>query len=267
MHAARVAALWWLDQFFPPDPSGFMAPEQITEHEVEKASTTMGGYLAELGSADIDVLDFGCGWGGETLWLADRVRSVVGVDVEPTSIEQAQRALLRTAQANCRFEYAADGVVPLPSDSVDAVFSTNTFEHVLDLDQAFSEIHRVLKPGGVFLSRFGPLFYSPHGYHLYWACQVPYAHLLFGLDAILELRKARSGEDFRARSWAEMGLNCKRFTDFEQSARATGFELVRFAAMPVRQLTLLTKLPHLGDLFVFGIDCHLRKPLVPTATT
>jgi len=40
-----------------------MSADQQTEHEVAKASETMGAYLAELGARthDLDVLDFGCG--------------------------------------------------------------------------------------------------------------------------------------------------------------------------------------------------------------
>lgn len=260
-HSVRLAVLWCLDRFFPPNPSACMSAEQQTSHEVQKASATMGHYLAELGTNDVSVLDFGCGWGGETLWLATQVHSVIGIDVEVKSIEQARRALARMDISNCRFECAAGGVLPVPDNSVDAVFSTNTLEHVMDLDQAFSEIYRVLKPGGVCLSRFGPLFYSPHGYHLYWACQVPYAHLLFGLDAILHLRKARCGHDCAARSWQEMEVNGKRFAEFEHSALRAGFQRIRFAPIPVRGMALLAKVPRLRDLFIFGIDCYLRKPI------
>jgi cyclopropane fatty-acyl-phospholipid synthase-like methyltransferase len=53
-----------------------MEGDALTAHEIAKAPESMGRYLAELDRTDVDVLDFGCGWGGETLWLADRVRSV-----------------------------------------------------------------------------------------------------------------------------------------------------------------------------------------------
>jgi SAM-dependent methyltransferase len=237
-----------------------MTAAQQTRHEMRKASDSMGRYLEEAGRKDIDVMDFGCGWGGETLWLARQVRSVVGVDVEAESVAQAERALREQRVTNCRFVHSPDGRIPVPDMSFDAVFSSDTLEHVMDLDLGFREIFRVLRPGGVFVSRFGPLFFSPQGYHLYWACQVPYAHLLFGLDAILELREVRSGERSRARSWQDMGLNRKRFRDYKRAATAAGFELKRFNAVPVRGLHLFTKLPLVGDLFVFGIDAHLRRP-------
>jgi len=92
------------------------------------------------------------------------------VDIDPEAVFHARRCVADSRIDNCRFEWSQDGYLPFPDRSFDAAFSTNTFEHVSNLDQAFNEILRVLRPGGSLLTRFGPLFYSPHGYHLYWAC-------------------------------------------------------------------------------------------------
>jgi|SRR5438067_2244242 len=250
-----------LDRGFPPNPAAFMAGDEQTRHEIVKAQATMGAYLAELGNARIaalDILDFGCGWGGETIWLAHHAHSASGVDVDQAAIAQAQKACDAEVR-NCRFAWSADGRVPFPDCSFDAVLSTDTFEHVMDLDLAFSEIARVLKPGGSLLSKFGPLFYSPQGYHLYWACQVPYAHLLFGLDAIAALRARRGGSKRQPASWQDLGLNGYRFRDYESSVRRAGFEVVRFRAVAVKGLTRLACLPIVGDLLTFGVDCHVRR--------
>src|SRR5262249_18147726 len=174
-------ALEVLDRVFPPNANTFMSSDQQTQHEIVKASQTMGSYVAELGTdrvGELDILDFGCGWGGETLWLAHRARSVRGRGVDSHAVAPAPTALKRSGLTNCDFEWSPDGRLPFADGSFDAVLSTDTFEHVMDLDLAFREVARVLKPGGSLLTRFGPLFKSPHGYHLYWACQVPYAHLL-----------------------------------------------------------------------------------------
>jgi SAM-dependent methyltransferase len=244
-----------------------MTAEEQTTHEVAKADGSMGRYLAQLPTSDVDVLDFGCGWGGETLWLAPHVRSIVGVDVERSSIQQARRALQRTAITNCTFVTTRkNGQIPLPDAHVDAVFSTDTFEHVMDLDLAFSEIARVLKPGGVLITRFGPLFYSPYGYHMQWACRVPYAHLLFGLDPILALRRERTGHVYEPPDWQTTGLNCYRFLDFKRAALGAGLELTRFEPVPVLGLKALTRVPLLRDLFIFGVDCVARRRRAPAVS-
>jgi len=162
---------------------------------------------------------------------------------------------------NCRCEWSADGRLPFADASFDAVLSTNVFEHVMDLDLAFREIRRVLRPGGSLLTRFGPLFYSPHGYHLYWACQVPYAHLLFGLDTIGAIRSARGGSRVRPRSWQDLGLNGKRFDEYRGSVAGAGLEVVRFKPVAVKGQTLAASLPFVKDWFIFGVDCHVRRPV------
>jgi SAM-dependent methyltransferase len=256
----KTRLLWGLDRWFPPDATAYLSPDAQTLRAARKAIAAAGGYLARLPSADIDVLDYGCGSGGETLWLAERVRTVTGVDIDSVAIARANILLDRTGTANCRFEHSAEGRLPFPSESFDAVFSSDTFEHVQDLDLAFSEIFRVLRKRGSLITRFGPLFYSPNGYHLYWACRVPYAHILFGLNPILGLRQARSGTTFSAATWTDMGVNQKRFGDYETSARRAGFAMTRFEPIPVRRLHTLARVPLLGDLLTFGIDCHIRRP-------
>jgi SAM-dependent methyltransferase len=250
-----------LDRCFPPDPSAFMSGAEQTAHGSARASGTMGSYLAELGNtAELDILDYGCGCGGETLWAARRVRSACGVDVDAKAIAQARNALSGPAARNCRFELSADGRLPFPDASFDAVLSTDSLEQVMDLTLALREIARVLRPGGSFLTRFGPLFRSPHGGRLYWACQVPYAHLLFGIEPLVSLRTRRGGAPRTVRSWRDLGLNGKRFDDYGAAIRSAGFEIVRFDPIPVRGTSLAVKLRVLKDLFIFGIDCHVRRP-------
>jgi SAM-dependent methyltransferase len=253
--------LEYLDRWFPPDPRAFMSRDEQTRHESAKATETMGSYLAELGDTQsLDVLDFGCGWGGETIWVASRVRSVCGVDVDGDAIAQAKEALATSGVPNCRFDWSPDGRLPFADCSFDAVLSTDTFEHVMDLDLAFGEIARVLRPGGSLLTRFGPLFYSPHGGHLYWACQVPYAHLLFSVQSVAALRTRRGGSQREISSWQDLGLSGNRYDDYLRSVKRAGFVIDRFAPIPVRRTALATHVPGLKDLFIFGVDCHVRRP-------
>ncbi|NUR53482.1 MAG: class I SAM-dependent methyltransferase [Acidobacteria bacterium] len=257
---ARLALLWKLDARFPPDPRAFLNAGGQTTRSMTLAPEVAGRYLSQLPSTEVDILDFGCGWGGETLWLAQHARSVTGVDIEASAIAQANEARRAHGVENCAFVQATGGPLPLADRSFDAVFSTNVFEHVMDLDGAFRELYRVLRPGGVVLSRFGPLFFSPQGYHLYWACQVPYAHLLCGLDAVVALRNARCKGRRTAASWQDLGLNGYRYREFKRAARDAGFVLERFDRIPVRGLSWLAALPVIGDLLTFGIDMRLRRP-------
>ena len=252
----RTWLLWQLDRLFPPDRSAYLGADGQTERELDRAAaTTTAKYLDELPSTNIDVLDFGCGWGGEALWLADRVRSVVGVDVDANSIAHAAKRAATVP--NCRFVVGTESI---PSASVDVVLSTDTCEHVMDLEHAFRELYRVLRPGGCMISRFGPLFYSPQGYHLYWACQVPYAHVLLGLAPILALRNARTADQKSAENWRGMGLNQRRFQHYRAAVEEAGFEIVRFKPVFVRGVRWFQRIPWLRDCFIFGIDLKIVRP-------
>lgn len=52
---------------------------------------------------------------------------------------------------NC-YQCSAEHMDPLQSGAYDLVFSNYVLEHIGDLDSAISEIHRILKPGGLCVS-------------------------------------------------------------------------------------------------------------------
>lgn len=254
--AARV--LLALEKYFPV----VEAPEHAGEHapyEFAKAAASFAPHVRRIsGLAGKRVLDFGCGWGGETVWLARQAQEAVGCDIAQASLEDAASFARESQCDNVRFVHVRDSCLPLESETFDAVFSTNVFEHVMDPEAALREIARVLKPGGSFVSTFGPLFYSPLGYHLPWATQVPYAHLFFGLGTVMEVRNRRRAP-ISPLSWEETGLNRITFGRFRRAARTAGLEAVILRRIPVRRTSLLCRLPLVGDLFTFGIDCHLVK--------
>lgn len=252
--------LEWLARPFPPLEN---APVEAGEHakwEFAKASGSYSAYAKSLGGLDgKTVLDFGCGWGGESAWLAKQADHVVGCDVNEQALEQANAFKQKQGMDNLRFIKCAETNIPLDAQSVDAVFSTNVFEHVMQPALMLKEIHRVLKPGGSFVSTFGPLFYSPLGYHLSWASQVPYAHLVFGLNAVIEVRNRRR-DPIHPETWEQTGLNRITFKGFQAAAQASGLSIKKLERIPVRKLRALSQLPLLGDLLTFGIDCHLVRP-------
>jgi len=56
---------------------------------------------------------------------------------------------------------------PFPADTFDVVLTLSLLEHVHDLEDAFLEIKRILKPQGYFGSFFGPSWSCHVGHHLY----------------------------------------------------------------------------------------------------
>ena len=121
------------------------------------------GYLSPGGPEEVDrvlggrslkgmqVLDVGCGAGGIALHLitGHGAAHVTGFDVEAPVIEAARRhAEARGLSERAKFVQAPPGRLPFDDDSFDAVFSKDALVHVPDKEAIFSEIFRVLKPGG-----------------------------------------------------------------------------------------------------------------------
>lgn len=110
--------------------------------------------LVELNPGDA-VLDVGCGTGALALEVERAAvpgGTIVGVDVEPAMIEQAQRRADKD-QSGVHFEIASIEQIPYADETFDLAFSTLMYHHLTDAqrDAGFYEVRRVLKPGGRFI--------------------------------------------------------------------------------------------------------------------
>ena len=98
-----------------------------------------------------NILDFGCGTGRLTEFMAQDFNKVIVFDISPTMIAQGKERLKDLKNVEL---IEIDGQsIPLPEGSIDFVFSYLVFQHIKDremVEEAFREIYRVLKPGGVF---------------------------------------------------------------------------------------------------------------------
>ena len=97
------------------------------------------------------LLDIGCGPGSITLGLAEKVApgEVVGVDLQPSQVAQAQALSAARGVKNVRFEVADVYLLPFSDGSVDAVFAHVVLMHQREPVGALQEMRRVLRPGGV----------------------------------------------------------------------------------------------------------------------
>jgi len=105
-------------------------------------------FLPHL-NAGMRLLDCGCGPGGITIGLAQRVRpgEVTGIDLGGAQLDRARE---RASGANIHVTFRDASVYALPfrDSEFHAVFSHALFEHLADPVKALEEIRRVLKPGG-----------------------------------------------------------------------------------------------------------------------
>jgi SAM-dependent methyltransferase len=116
----------------------------------------VGGFVAELGGAALDlldprpgerILDIGCGEGTLTKRIAERGATVLGIDNSPE--------MVAAARAN-----GVDAILLAAEDmqffnEFDAAFSNATLHWVLEKEQAARAIFRALKPGSRFAGEMG----------------------------------------------------------------------------------------------------------------
>ena len=95
-----------------------------------------------------EVLDIGCGNKPYASLFSDEVTSYVGVDIEQSHLKKVDIICPATA-------------IPLPDNSFDTVFSTQTIEHVFDHRLLLQEAFRLLRPGG-HLILSGPFYWPLH---------------------------------------------------------------------------------------------------------
>ena len=91
------------------------------------------------------VADFGCGPQGSLAW-AGAATTRIGIDVLAARYAEAFPEL---ATHGVIYVTSTERRVPLPTESVDVMFSLNALDHVGDFPAMCAELIRVLRPGGL----------------------------------------------------------------------------------------------------------------------
>lgn len=97
------------------------------------------------------VLDIGCGAGMDLLLAAKRVGPsghAIGVDMTPEMRERALASTQIAGLTNVEVRAGDSEALPVEDASIDVVISNGVLNLVPDKRKAYSEIARVLRPGG-----------------------------------------------------------------------------------------------------------------------
>jgi arsenite methyltransferase len=106
--------------------------------------------LGRLASGE-RVLDLGSGAGTDSLIAAQMVGEhgrVTGIDMTPEMIAKARAAAAEMEATNVEFVENEAERLPFPDASFDVVVSNGVIDLIPDKDAVFSELFRVLVPGG-----------------------------------------------------------------------------------------------------------------------
>jgi ubiquinone/menaquinone biosynthesis C-methylase UbiE len=135
-------------------------------------------------------LDFACGDGNYSLLMAEAGADVIGIDISPVSVRNAEReAAARGLKA--QFKVMDCEAMNFPDRTFDLINVTGVLHH-LDLSRAYSELARVLKPTGSILCvealAHNPVFHAYRKLTPHLRTEFEVAHILRRRD-VLAARK------------------------------------------------------------------------------
>jgi arsenite methyltransferase len=137
---------WALDLGYPQDLLA-RVPEASCESFAGVANPFSMGAL----QPGEDVLDVGSGAGMDTLVAAQMVGptgSVTGIDMTPEMVVKARGSVAEMGLDNATIIEGSAEHLPFDDATFDVVISNGVIDLIPDKDAVFSEITRVLRPGG-----------------------------------------------------------------------------------------------------------------------
>ena len=230
------------------------------------------------------VVDLGCNRGYLLqAFLAHERFEAIGVDIDPVALQIGRE----THGDAIRFVPSTDQSIPLANESADVIYSIDTFEHLMALEEILRDCHRILKPGGRMLILFGP-YYNPYGSHLEDTIPVPWLNTVFSMDTLLEVAaylhergdiepacywydsitgERRPNPYLDHQRWEDF-LNHITIRSFKRTLRKLPFEVRHFEKIGfggktfkfAKHAKLLTKIPLLDELFIKNVFCVLERP-------
>ncbi len=164
------------------------------ESYARKLAATQG-----LMQPDMAVLELGCGTGSTALEHAPHVAQIVATDVSAAMIDIARGKAAQAGIENVSFQQAGVEDFEAPDGSFDMVLALNLLHLLPDRAAAMSRIHRLLKPGGYFVSSTVCLadrmwFLRPLIPVLQWVGKAPYVSFV-GSGTVLQEAASAGFED------------------------------------------------------------------------
>lgn len=159
----RLEQIYLKEMFIPSFLGVFINPNYFIKKGLYKGVVSNKKYLKGR------LLDFGCG--SKPYKEIIDVQEYIGLDLKESG----------HCHKNEQVDIYYDGkTIPFDDNHFASIFSSEVFEHVFNLDQVLSELHRVIKPGGHMLITI-PFVWYEH--------EIPYdfaRYTSFGIEHLLK---------------------------------------------------------------------------------
>lgn len=234
------------------------------------------------GVAGKRILDVGCDYGGQLVKAIalQGASEVIGVNPALTPKKYTDHCQI------CNIDIRHTS---FPDNYFDCIVSISAFEHIHGLDIALNEMFRIMKPGGILFSRFGPIWSSSFGHHMwftyrnqiynYWNTFLPpFCHLLMNPKELLSYCQPLFGEDVGIKIveyiFGTSEQNRYLFCDYDRLINNSHFRTLFFTgytasvlhrlyipdSWPKTLQTLLAQRPENDNFKHDGLELLLIKP-------
>lgn len=220
------------------------------------------------------IIDIGCGAAGKSLYYASRgAKEVIGVEILEKYEEEAMTLANELNMADkFRFVCADAASLPFEDNSIDTIIMNDAMEHVANPEAVIDECLRVLNKGGRLFVNFPPINH-PTGAHLSDLIYIPWVHLFFSEDTLVEAYKhlaknVPDGDDrisFRISSRDDgteyfSYINHMSIKRFNNILKSKGIKPAYLKHVPLRGfLKPLAILPCIKEMFVKMVVCVFEK--------
>ena len=268
-----VSVLLALNKFFPLPVHPFNLQNEgkmtYAQWQFEKGADTIKFYNDVVSPEDMFkgrvVLDIGCGAAGKSLYYASLgAEKVYGIDVVEAYAEQSA-ALAKEKGFEDKFEFRLcdAAATDFPDDFFDTIIMNDSMEHVAEPEKVLAECYRVLKKDGRLFVNFCP-YYHPFGAHLSDAIGIPWVHMFFGEQTMIDAYKLLIDDvpdrdsriAFRFSKKPDGGdtisyINHMTIKRFNRILSASPFKVKYYREVPLRSVfTIPAKLPLAREMFV-----------------
>ena len=248
------------------------------EWQFEKGEDTIKFYLNKVNKnemfKDKIVLDIGCGAAGKTLYYASLdAKKIYGVEILEKYKEEANN-LATQKNLDSKFEFVIGDASKLSfkDNFFDVIIMNDALEHVDAPSLVLKECYRVLKPGGRLYLNFPPYFH-PYGAHLSDAIGIPWVHLFFSDNTLIQTYKSlvkslpdgedrinfRISKDSTGKEYFSY-INKMTIRKFNKLFSDTSYKVIYKDEVPLRNIfSPLTKIPILRECFIKMVVYILEK--------
>jgi len=256
---------YFINNLFPKiKAQGRGPPLSYSEAEYNWAQSRLGlslfGQHVNLFSKI--VFDAGCGFGGRSVFYAERCELAVGLDINKKGLGYSREFARKKGISNADFILGNVDFLPIRSNTIDVIFMNDVVEHLCKriLIKALNECKRIIKPNARICIEFPP-WTSPFAAHLYDFINIPWCQLFFSEETLIHvIRKIETKQNKESTIEEFLNLNHITTKEFKMLIKKINFIIVNFDLHMIKNVKLFRYIPFLNNLFTSRVVSVLSKP-------